>query len=253
MTLIIISLALVFVTFLGGFFAFRFRDNMHLVLGLSAGLIFGLAFFDLLPEAIELLPEYEVSKVLMFLVLGFLGYMIIDRSVGVHKEDNLCEHEHDHKNVKKVSILNFDKNSLRLFSISFHSFIDGLGIGFAFQVSEALGLVFALAVIGHRFSDGINVVSLLGKIKDIKNSSKIYFALAFNSMAAVFGIILGGFYQVKESVLGIILAVFSGVFIYLAASELIPESYHSHPVKKTTLMTILGVVFIYFIIEIAHH
>ncbi len=49
-----IALATAAATLLGGLFALRFRDKLHLILGFSAGALIGVAFFDLLPEAINL-------------------------------------------------------------------------------------------------------------------------------------------------------------------------------------------------------
>jgi ZIP family zinc transporter len=48
-----ISIATLVSTLLGGMFALRFKDKLHLILGFSAGVIIGVAFFDLLPEAIN--------------------------------------------------------------------------------------------------------------------------------------------------------------------------------------------------------
>ena len=52
MMLALLALATFSATLLGGLFALRFKDKLHLILGFSAGAVIGLAFFDLLPEAI---------------------------------------------------------------------------------------------------------------------------------------------------------------------------------------------------------
>ena len=52
MTLLIISALAIFIfTFLGGLFALKFKDKLHLILGFSAGSVIGVAFFDLLSES----------------------------------------------------------------------------------------------------------------------------------------------------------------------------------------------------------
>ena len=57
-----ISIAALISTFLGGMFALRFKDKLHLILGFSAGAVIAVAFFDLLPEAINLASKnYEIS------------------------------------------------------------------------------------------------------------------------------------------------------------------------------------------------
>lgn len=42
-----------------------------------------------------------------------------------------------------------------------HSFLEGIEIGASFQVSSALGLLVAFAVILHDIGDGLNTMTLL--------------------------------------------------------------------------------------------
>ena len=61
----IITLATFVSTLLGGLFALRFKDKLHLILGFSAGAVIAVAFFDLMPEALELgSASYEASTLL---------------------------------------------------------------------------------------------------------------------------------------------------------------------------------------------
>jgi len=55
----------------------------------------------------------------------------------------------------------------------------------------------------------------------------------------------------REEVLGGCLALFAGFFIYISASDLLPESYHDHPTGWTTAMTILGMAVVYAAISLA--
>jgi len=67
-------------TLLGGLFAIKFKDKLHLILGFSAGAVIGVAFFDLLPEAINLgKGSYEISVITSITALGFVCYTILDR------------------------------------------------------------------------------------------------------------------------------------------------------------------------------
>ena len=254
-TLILISLAAFVATLLGGLFALRKSDKLHLVLGFSAGAVVAVAFFDLLPEALNLAgPTYGAFSVTSVVALGFMLFMIADRFVIPHTQhDDDCHNESHHRGVLGAS------------SLSFHSFLDGLVIGFAFQVSTAVGAVAAVAVLVHDFSDGINTVSVIlkntpehaghaGQLDESKISGRKMSAfkwLAVDALAPVLGVIVGSFVTVQDSTLGILLALFSGFFLYIGASDLIPESHHVHPTYGTTVMTVLGVAVLYVAIRLA--
>ena len=75
---ILIVLATVIATVCGGLFAMRFKDKLHLILGFSAGSVIGVAFFNLLPESLELGKQiYSLSFITSIVALGFLVFMKI--------------------------------------------------------------------------------------------------------------------------------------------------------------------------------
>lgn len=236
-TLISIAVLVFLATFIGGTLALRYRDKLHLVLGFSAGAVLGVAFLDLLPEAITLSGD---TFVVPYIILGaVLFYMVIDRVFLKHGHTHHHEDETDHVHE------NENRGLLRASSLVVHSFIDGLAIGFAFEVSSAVGFVVAVAVLAHDFSDGINTVAVLLKGGSVKRARLWLF---FDALAPVLGIVVGSQLVLSEKILGYVLAVFTGFFIYIALSDLVPESFHSHPKKWTTVMTIFGVVVMAFII-----
>ena len=59
-------------------------------------------------------------------------------------------------------------------------------------------------------------------------------------------------FRLPEEGLSIVLAVFSGFFLYIGASDLIPESHHAHPKFLTTVMTLLGAAVLYAAIHLAN-
>ena len=80
-----VSIATFFMTLLGGMLALALPDRLHLILGFSAGAVIGVAFFDLIPEAITLAtPAHSVDSVLAVVAIGFLVYMILDRTIAPH-------------------------------------------------------------------------------------------------------------------------------------------------------------------------
>lgn len=234
--IILIILATILSTLLGGLFAIRFRDKLHLILGFSAGAVIGVALFDLIPESIGLaIKTYDIKLVTLLMAIGFIIYMVLDRFSSLHLH-NECENPSH-------------RGKLGAMTLSIHSFLDGLGIGLAFKVSPAVGWVVTAAVLTHDFSDGINTVNMI--LKNQGNRSQALRWLVTDALAPAAGIAATLFFTVSEPVLGLILAMFTGLFLYLGASDLIPESHHHHPTIWTTVMTVLGIVVLYLVIYFA--
>ena len=230
-------------TFLGGMFALRFKDKLHLILGFSAGAIVGVAFFDLLPEAINLgSKNYSVGQITSVVALGFIVYTILDRFIFFHSH-GINEHE------KEIEERINNRGILGAGSLSVHSFLDGAAIGLAFQVSSIVGTIVAIAVLVHDFSDGINTVNMVLKNNGTRNQAFKW--LLVDAIAPVLGVISTLFFSVPATTLGIILAIFTGFFLYIGASDLLPESHHGHPTAWTTFATILGFAVLYGAINLA--
>jgi ZIP family zinc transporter len=228
-------------TMLGGLFALKFKDKLHLILGFSAGAILGVAFFDLLPEAIGLASaKFSASVVASVVAAGFMGYMILDRLVSLHVDHDDEGLAHAHGNGRGV----FGAASLAI-----HSFLDGLAVGLAFQVSSAVGGIVAIAVLTHDFSDGINTVNLI--LKNRGTGKSAFHWLLIDAAAPVLGVIAAASFTFSETTLGLILATFCGFFLYIGATDLLPESHHRHPTHWTTAMTIVGITVLYVVIRFA--
>ena len=222
-------------TMLGGILALRLKDRLHLILGVSAGMVFAAGFLDLLPESIKLLGDTD--KAFFFALLGFFFYMIMDRFFSLHAHHEEGEHIH--------------RGGLRAVTLSFHSLIDGLTIGYAFLLSPLLGIPIGIAVVAHDMSDGINTVVAVMKNGNKEMIKKAKKWLLIDAIAPVLGIILSTIFVISENSVGYVLAIVSGFFIYISASDLIPESYHHHPKFWTSFSTILGVIFMCIILQFA--
>jgi zinc transporter ZupT len=236
MTLALIALAAFAATMLGGYLALRLRDRMHLILGFSAGAVIAVAFFDLMPEALDLGERYGSDMVLGVVALGFMLYLLLDRL--------LLLHNHSHEEAHESS-----RGNVRAGSLSLHSFLDGIGIGLAFQVNTAVGLIVAAAVLAHDFSDGINTVSVVTRHGG--SYKKALRWLLVDALAPVLGILATLLFGVTDENLGLLLALFAGFFLYIGASDLIPESHHKHPTFWTTAATILGAFVLFGAVRLA--
>jgi zinc transporter ZupT len=143
-------------TLVGGLAALRFRDQQHLILGLSAGLMLGVVGFDLVPEALSQQPGelFGVPSVMLAAVLGFLTLHIIERSLAIHRW---------HEGEQGEYAGHVHAPGLGIFAASAlvgHSLLDGLAIGAGFQVGSTVGAVVAVAVLSHDFADGFNTYTI---------------------------------------------------------------------------------------------
>ena len=224
----------------------RLKDKLHLVLGFSAGAVVAVALFDLLPEALEMGSSHSASTLLSWLMLSFMVYLVLDRVKLLHRDAPNGVHPHPngihpHKDASDgVHAHREQQAMLGAGSFSAHSFLDGVAIGVAFQASAAVGGIVTMAVLTHDFSDGINTVNVV-----LKNGGTRRLAMRWLGVASTL------FFTVPRDAMGVALAIFAGFFLYIGASDLIPESHHAHPKFFTTFMTLLGAGVIYLSVRIA--
>jgi zinc transporter ZupT len=239
--LIVLPLALgaCLATLAGGALALALRDRLHLVLGFSAGAVIGLAFFDLMPESLEHGQLFGARGMLALIAAGFFLYTILDRAVSGHS--------HDHEGEGCAGRQR--RGWLGAGSFSIHSFLDGFVIGVAFQVSAAMGLVVAVAVLVHDFSDGLNTVNVVVKSGGGFGSALRW--LFIDAAAPLAGAAVSLVTPLSEDVISVLLAIFSGFFLYIGASDLLPESHHAHPRFFTTLATFLGAAVLFVATRLA--
>jgi zinc transporter ZupT len=232
MLLILICIVTFLSTLAGGLFALRLKDKLHLILGFSAGAVLGVVFFDLFPEAQSLgSGRYGADKITFVAAIGFFVYMILDRLAVLHS----------HEDESRAGL----RGKIGAGSLSIHSFLDGIAIGWAFQISTPIGIAIAIAVVAHDFSDGINTVSVL--LND-KASNRLAFKwLLIDAAAPVIGVFSTFLFRLPESLFGIVLALCAGFFLYIGASDLLPQSQQRYPKLWTTFMTILGATLLYLV------
>jgi ZIP family zinc transporter len=224
--------------FLGGLLAIQLQKHLHLILGFGAGAILGVAFFDLIPESIEIAgASHDMYTITGVMALGFIAYMILDRTFLVHG------HHHE------AGAGSVHRGSIGAGSLAAHTFLDGIAVGLAFQASTTLGLIVTAAILTHTFADGINTVNMIFK----NGGSRVlaYRWLFVDAIAPGVGMLVAYFFVLPEASVGLLLALFSGFFLYVGASDLLPESYHAHPKMLTTVMTILGIGVLFVVVKVA--
>jgi zinc transporter ZupT len=224
-------------TFLGGMFAIKNKSKIHYIMAFAAGVLLGVVSFDIFPEIIELVKKYNFNSVeaMVALVLGFLIFHILEKSIlihSVHEEDYAA---HKHPNVGVLSAL----------ALAGHSFMDGVGIGLGFQINPAIGILVAIAVISHDFTDGMNTVTLMLSHKNTDKKAKLF--LYLDALTPVLGVASTLFFTVSPHFLVLYLGFFAGFLLYIGASDILPEAHSENSSYKLIGLTTLGVLLIFAI------
>jgi ZIP family zinc transporter len=240
MSVILLSILTFVSTYFGGLLALRFKNNLHSIMGFTAGVLLGVVGFEIFPEIIELIREndFSVTGAMVALVAGFLVFHILEKSVLLHHghEDMYSTHTHPH--VGTISAL----------ALIGHSLMDGIGIGLAFQINPGVGIAVAIAVISHDFTDGMNTITLMLHNKNTTAKSKLF--LLFDALAPIIGALSTLFFTVSNHFLLIYLGFFAGFLLYIGATDILPEAHSKNSSYKTIFLTILGAGLIFIISQL---
>lgn len=231
---------LAFITFastlIGGTLAIKFKKALPYFFAFASGTLIAVTFFDILPESLKISESVNLPTryIMITIVASFLFYSILEKYFLIHHHKEGEGHGHIMGPVGAGSLV-------------VHSFLDGAAIGAAYRVDPSIGLVVALAVIFHDFTDGINTVTLMLKNKQHMKNAKAF--LLMDAVAPILGIAVTSMIGLSQLVLSLVLAVFAGEFIYIGAVNLLPETY-KHPNWKTVFSTVFGVLLIFVLTSV---
>ncbi|MFQ6134715.1 MAG: ZIP family metal transporter [Nitrososphaerales archaeon] len=230
----VLAVGLVSILSLAGVVALSLKERLldrilFFLVSFSAGAILGTAYFDLLPEAIEIVEE---AFVFPYLALGFVSFFFLERSIYWYHGHG---HPHDKSagSVKRYVYLNIIGDGV-------HNLIDGMVIATTFLLSIPLGVAATVAVIFHELPQEIGDFGIL-----VFGGFSKRRALLFNFLSALtaFGGLILAFVLIDiEGFAGLLIAVSAGGFIYLAASELLPEIRKEKAVDRSVLQYVTFVL-----------
>ena len=231
-----------FSTMIGGIFTLRrVILNINMLFAFAAGALIGISFFDILPEAATLSTStgIRLNIVLIVVVVAFLAFHTVDQCF-------LCLHASKEQPGHAPPIRGMVKAS----GLSIHSFLDGVAIGTAFYVGFELGLVVALAVVFHDFSDGLNTVTVM--LRSGSSHRTAFEWLILDSVTPILGAAATLLAHIPLYAITLLLAFFAGEFLYLGATDLLPEAHRHENSIKLLFATILGVAMIFMTTQIVH-
>jgi len=190
------------------------RRTVYLI-SFAAGALIALSLLDVLPEAFEL-SEYGLHWAL----LSFLGFYALEKGVVLHAghEEILdCDPESDAHHRHSFGVISF-------LGVGFHSLLDGAIIGAGFADSSIAGIMTSIGVTLHEFPEELSILGILLHA-GFERSQAIGYSVAV-ALATPLGAVTGHLFlrTIGPDVLGALLGIAAGSFLYIAASDLLPET-----------------------------
>ncbi len=222
-TLIAIILANIFISFggLAGVITLALKEKtlqkilMSLV-ALSAGALMGGAFIHLLPEAVELTEPMTAFGIVL---ASFVCFFFIEK---------LLHWRHCHKGHCDIHTFGY----MNLIGDSVHNFIDGLILAATFMTSIPLGVATTITVAMHEIPQEIGDFGVL--LYSGFEKKKALIANFCVACIAILGGVTGYFLSLySEHFIAYLLPFAAGGFIYIAASDLMPEIRKEQSLKRT--------------------
>lgn len=202
------------------------------LISFAAGVLLGVAFLDLLPEALEGFGEIEPVALYALGAISF--FFMLERFLWWyhHHRMEVDDHPHEHTTTSQVYLL--------MTGDAIHNFIDGILIAGAFLISFPLGVSISIGVIAHEVPQEIADFGVM--INAGFSRTKI---ILFNLATALTTIVgaVGAFFALSsaEAIIPIVISITIGIFIYIALSDLIPTIHHENEHKHDVIHFLLFV------------
>lgn len=226
----------------GGFLLLVFGSKRGMITQLAvpyaAGVLLSITFLGLLPEAIHQL-EGQALAVTLFSFIG--AYLFEAFFFDLHHHDHLAETNHGH----------FSSMSLVIFGDTIHNFIDGAAIAGAFLIDSGLGVTIAISTFLHELPHELGDFGLF--LQQGYSKKKVLIINFVSSLSALIGAYLVYFWTSNELILSWLLAITAGMFLYLGASDFLPQIRHQRQRRLAVLAFILGVLSIYLSLSLIPH
>ncbi|MDC3414519.1 ZIP family metal transporter [Aquibacillus sp. 3ASR75-11] len=231
-----------FATLLGGIAVVRknwSQDTLNYMMAFGAGFLLAIAILDLVPEGLS-----QTSDNAIYILLGFMTLLAFQNILTNHFHFGYETHMDKHSD-KKAGVGAF-------LGMSIHSFFDGFSIVAGFEVSSQLGFLVFVAVVLHKIPDGLTISSIV--LTAFNDKKKAFIASAVLSLSTLLGGALvwiirytgAASSEVSESIARIGLSFSAGVFLYVAATDLLPIVNKSEQ-RKVGLFVFVGVIVFYLV------
>ena len=228
----------------------NYKTTLKYILALGAGFMLSVTFVDILPEVVELWVKTgnNAAEAMVFpMMLLLVGYLLTQ-----FFEHTVAPHFHLGEEVHSDELISTKSAYTAVGGLLIHTFFDGVSIAAAAQVDVRVGILVFIAIFLHKFPEGFTIASMiLAAGKDFK---EVLIATSVIGLMTLFGVL--SFYFIGESIgfsVAYALPLASGVTLYVAASDLIPEVNHHGGKNPLVSFSVFAGVALFFLIHFALH
>jgi zinc transporter ZupT len=228
----------------------EFGRYLKYLLALGAGFMLAVTFFEILPKTIvlwqKLNPGHDENLYVPMLLLlaGYLMTQFFEHTIAPHFHLGEQPDHADHVSAPSAYA--------GVGGLLIHTFFDGISIAAASQIDFKVGLLVFVAVILHKFPEGFAIGSIM--LAAGKGRREVLIATSLIGLTTFIGVLV---FFVAGNNLGFSVAyalpIASGVTLYVAASDLIPEVNHHGGHRPLVSFSVFAGVALFFLIHLAVH
>ena len=226
-----------------------YKKSLKYLLALGAGFMLAVTFFEILPKTILIWqrsassPE-DLSAPMILLLAGYLLTQFFEHTIAPHF--HLGEEVHSENTISTSSAYT------GVGGLFIHTFFDGVSIAAASQIDIRIGFLVFIAVFLHKFPEGFTVASML--LAAGKGFREVVIATSAIGLATLAGVLVFAAVGANfESSIAYALPLASGVTLYVAASDLIPEVNHHGGKRPLVSISVFAGVALFFAIHLIVH
>lgn len=228
-----------------------FKKFLRYVLALGAGFMLSVVFVDLLPEVVGLWQNkqgaFDAEQLIYPMILLLAGYLLTQ-----FFEHTIAPHFHLGEEVHSETQISTKSVYTAIGGLLIHTFFDGVSIAAAAAVDFQVGILVFIAIFLHKFPEGFTIASMI--LAAGKGRKEVLIGTSLVGLTTLIGVLL--FYFVGANVgfsVAYALPLASGVTLYVAASDLIPEINHHGGKNPLVSLSVFAGVVLFFLANFLLH
>lgn len=254
--LIVFGLAAALANILGGLILFpsqihkNYKKFLKYLLALGAGFMLAVTFFEIVPKTVlmwQKINPNETENLALPMILLLAGYLLTQ-----FFEHTIAPHIHLGEEVHSEHLISSRSAYTAIGGLLIHTFFDGVSIAAASQIDLKVGFLVFIAVFLHKFPEGFTIASMI--LAAGKGFKEVLIATSLIGLTTFAGVLL--FYFIGANIgfsVAYALPLASGVTLYVAASDLIPEVNHHGGKRPLVSFAVFAGVALFFTFHYVLH